>query len=125
MMLPAHKAAAKGRMDALVGPAIVLRASYAMPGTDLAYGDIGLRVCYAMSGTDLVFGDIALRLCYGMSDTDIAYDTPARVIIETFPSLMFEENQVAFPTSLRACYAMPGTEMAYGCISLRACYAMS
>eukprot|EP00961_Rhodomonas_salina_P255710 3455681-Rhodomonas_salina.3 len=54
--------------------------SYALSGTDLAYG------LYAMSGTDLAHGrtlspfavltSIALRACYAMSGTDIAYGAP-------------------------------------------------
>eukprot|EP00961_Rhodomonas_salina_P301817 3940624-Rhodomonas_salina.6 len=35
----------------------------------------------------------------------------------------FSSRQVA--TSLRACYAMSGTEVAYGDVCVRACYAMS
>eukprot|EP00961_Rhodomonas_salina_P227620 3077023-Rhodomonas_salina.7 len=36
--------------------------AYAMPGTDIAHGDIGLRARYAMSGTDLAYG--ATRLLW-------------------------------------------------------------
>eukprot|EP00961_Rhodomonas_salina_P303051 3941078-Rhodomonas_salina.3 len=39
-----------------VKPAILLRASYAMSGTDLANVATGLRQRYAMSGTDLAYG---------------------------------------------------------------------
>eukprot|EP00961_Rhodomonas_salina_P033731 453642-Rhodomonas_salina.2 len=34
-------------------PAILLRACYAMSGTDLVYAPILLRASYAMSGTDI------------------------------------------------------------------------
>eukprot|EP00961_Rhodomonas_salina_P185997 2511256-Rhodomonas_salina.2 len=36
--------------------AIYLRACDAMPGTDIAYGAIGVRTCYSMSGTDVASG---------------------------------------------------------------------
>eukprot|EP00961_Rhodomonas_salina_P221309 2992000-Rhodomonas_salina.5 len=55
MLLPA---AGRWRLDPRrSGTAISLRAPFAMPGTDIAYGAaitaISLRVCYAMSGTDM------------------------------------------------------------------------
>eukprot|EP00961_Rhodomonas_salina_P100330 1349414-Rhodomonas_salina.6 len=49
---------------------IVLRALYAMSGTDLAYGVTILRPSYAMSGTDMGHG---LRPAYAMSGTEIGY----------------------------------------------------
>eukprot|EP00961_Rhodomonas_salina_P301648 3940555-Rhodomonas_salina.1 len=90
---------------------MVLRTSYAVYSTDLAYAatsfilsallpapsvscPICLSACYAMSGTDTA---ICLRACYAMSSTETAI-------------------------SLRACYAMSSTDTA---ICLRACYAMS
>eukprot|EP00961_Rhodomonas_salina_P074133 996149-Rhodomonas_salina.1 len=47
--------------------AIGLRACYAMPGTDKAYGVIGLRACYAMSGIHISV------CCSAMLGTAIAY----------------------------------------------------
>eukprot|EP00961_Rhodomonas_salina_P263175 3556346-Rhodomonas_salina.3 len=41
-----------------VTPGISLRASYAMSGTDHAYGGIFLHACYTMSGTELAYGAI-------------------------------------------------------------------
>eukprot|EP00961_Rhodomonas_salina_P042527 571429-Rhodomonas_salina.1 len=45
-----------------VDSAINLRACYAMPGTDIAYGAVGLCACYAMSGTDMAYANSAIRL---------------------------------------------------------------
>eukprot|EP00961_Rhodomonas_salina_P021458 288128-Rhodomonas_salina.2 len=56
-----------------VSLAICLRTSYAMSGTDIAYGDIHLRTCYAMSGTDIADSAVCLRACYAMSGTDLGY----------------------------------------------------
>eukprot|EP00961_Rhodomonas_salina_P202082 2725688-Rhodomonas_salina.1 len=44
--------------------------SYAMSGTDIAHGAIGLRASYAMSGTDMTAID--LRACNLMPGTDHA-----------------------------------------------------
>eukprot|EP00961_Rhodomonas_salina_P083035 1115711-Rhodomonas_salina.5 len=58
----------------LVCCSIMLRACYAMSGTDTAYQSaIYLRTCYAMSGTDRAEDDICLRVWYAMSGTDRAY----------------------------------------------------
>eukprot|EP00961_Rhodomonas_salina_P267808 3618292-Rhodomonas_salina.1 len=38
---------------------------------------------------------------------------------------MDEEHPVCSAICLRACYAMSGTDLAYGAICLRSCYAMS
>eukprot|EP00961_Rhodomonas_salina_P082023 1103091-Rhodomonas_salina.1 len=46
---------------------ILLRACYAMSGTDTRYGAILLRTYYAMSGTDIA----PARLCYAMPGTDM------------------------------------------------------
>eukprot|EP00961_Rhodomonas_salina_P032031 431673-Rhodomonas_salina.2 len=46
--------------------------SYAMSGTNIAFGVIRLRACYAMSGTDVASG-ARCRLCYVMSGTEIGY----------------------------------------------------
>eukprot|EP00961_Rhodomonas_salina_P032704 441000-Rhodomonas_salina.5 len=53
----------------LVRPPICLRASYAVSGTDIAYGAICLRACYAMSACSAS----CLQACYPTSGTDLAY----------------------------------------------------
>eukprot|EP00961_Rhodomonas_salina_P102024 1372238-Rhodomonas_salina.6 len=77
-------------------PAILLRARYAMSGTEIAYGAACLRMHYTMPGTDLgyaatrrirmgkcgcfhragSFPAIVLRAPYAMSGTDICYTIP-------------------------------------------------
>eukprot|EP00961_Rhodomonas_salina_P193252 2608816-Rhodomonas_salina.1 len=42
---------------------MALRACYAMPGTDMAYGTIALLLCYEMPGTDLAYADPFM--CFG------------------------------------------------------------
>eukprot|EP00961_Rhodomonas_salina_P212319 2867045-Rhodomonas_salina.2 len=49
---------------------ICLRASYAMSGTDMAYGASCLCASFAMSGT-------GRAKCYAIAGTDIANDSPA------------------------------------------------
>eukprot|EP00961_Rhodomonas_salina_P290642 3927346-Rhodomonas_salina.1 len=77
-----------------------------------------------------MFG-IDIALCYAMSrmgiraverGTDMAYLTnPCYAMSVGEPSIPTAESQVCYlPT--RACYAMPGTDLAYGCISLDACW---
>eukprot|EP00961_Rhodomonas_salina_P215026 2904153-Rhodomonas_salina.2 len=74
-----------------------LRASYAMPGTDLAHRAISLRTSYAMFGTDLAyrvaarctdlgFRATSLRVSYAMSGTDLAYGAGARGSAHTVSS---------------------------------------
>eukprot|EP00961_Rhodomonas_salina_P089683 1206112-Rhodomonas_salina.3 len=64
-----------GSRDPGTDSAILLRASYAMSGTAIAYAALRLRMCYTMSGPDLavahVYGAtrILLRACYAMSGT--------------------------------------------------------
>eukprot|EP00961_Rhodomonas_salina_P211617 2857511-Rhodomonas_salina.1 len=41
-----------------VTSAMCLRACYAMPGTDLAYGAMCLRAYYAIPGTDRAYGSM-------------------------------------------------------------------
>eukprot|EP00961_Rhodomonas_salina_P151443 2038507-Rhodomonas_salina.1 len=53
-----------------VKPASCLRESYAMSGTDLAYG---LSV-YAMSGTEIACSATGLQVRYAMPGTDLAYE---------------------------------------------------
>eukprot|EP00961_Rhodomonas_salina_P300790 3940127-Rhodomonas_salina.1 len=45
-------------------PPLVLRARYAMSGTDEDYPATILRVCYAVCGTDVGCASPILRICY-------------------------------------------------------------
>eukprot|EP00961_Rhodomonas_salina_P037248 500657-Rhodomonas_salina.2 len=100
-----------------------------MSGTDLAYG--------ATSWADVAHGIVQVYpyTCYKMSGTDLAY-TPTPALRYTLsvsayaprsaqsslpqPSLRSSTwtppraRQVNSPTSLRACYAVSGTDVAYG-----------
>eukprot|EP00961_Rhodomonas_salina_P029276 394562-Rhodomonas_salina.3 len=67
-----------GKMSEQVQSAMILRASYAMSGTDLAYGAaMGLRASDAMSGTDLAYGPVG---AYGLSLIHISEPTRPRLI---------------------------------------------
>eukprot|EP00961_Rhodomonas_salina_P249325 3370079-Rhodomonas_salina.6 len=87
------------------------------PGTDLAYAAIGLRTCDAMSGTDLPYQErmawdrstwplrvACFMLCvrYALSGTD---ECKSLLGVEGSAAL------VGSPICLRACYAMPGTDI--------------
>eukprot|EP00961_Rhodomonas_salina_P079194 1064646-Rhodomonas_salina.1 len=58
-----------------------------------------------------------------MPRTDPAYGA-TRCAVQIFPELLRIFAEVTCPISLRACYAMSGTDIACVPISLRACYAM-
>eukprot|EP00961_Rhodomonas_salina_P304892 3941765-Rhodomonas_salina.2 len=117
-------------------PATPLRAPYAMSGTDFA-------CCYAVSGTDLAYDATTVRyamsgtdlayhttmrpddttLHYAMSSTKSAYGaTDVRVwcyqairlaFLARLPLPQSLNSEVCSPTSLRAPYAMSGTDLAY------------
>eukprot|EP00961_Rhodomonas_salina_P254537 3439565-Rhodomonas_salina.4 len=76
-----------------------LRACYVMPGTDIAYGAVSLHACYAMPCTDIAHGVVCLGACYAMPD---------------YVGEFAEQRSVPTAISLRARYAMSGTELAYG-----------
>eukprot|EP00961_Rhodomonas_salina_P027935 377831-Rhodomonas_salina.6 len=85
----------------LVSSAIVLRACYAMSGTEIAYVAIGLRPCYAMSGTGIAYGAIGLRACCSVSGSVL--------LTGLWPSTRYRYEIPAI--SLRVCNAMSGTEL--------------
>eukprot|EP00961_Rhodomonas_salina_P062717 841919-Rhodomonas_salina.1 len=82
------------------GTAIAMVPHALMAGTELAYG--ATRAC-AVCGTELAYG--ATRVCFQAGSSRVRSASPR--------------------ISLRACYAMSGTDIAYGAICLRACSAMS
>eukprot|EP00961_Rhodomonas_salina_P196783 2656122-Rhodomonas_salina.1 len=117
---------------------VVLRAWYAVCGTELGYGATRcavlrsgmtlpgvpplvpppralsgaacLRKCYAMPGTDVVYG----MLCYAIPSTNLVYGMlPAYGCATLYPVL----TQCMLPTrvlrDVRYCYAMSGTEFGY------------
>eukprot|EP00961_Rhodomonas_salina_P231827 3131988-Rhodomonas_salina.2 len=83
MVLPGNLSARAGRRQSVGTAPLSAYACYAMSGTDIAHGAIGLRACYAMPGTDLVYGATRWResavagstvsrcMRYAMSGTDI------------------------------------------------------
>eukprot|EP00961_Rhodomonas_salina_P213214 2879817-Rhodomonas_salina.4 len=81
----------------------------AMSGTDL-------RVCGAMSGTDIGY---AATTCYAVCGTDIrnAATRPYRTGTTT-PTLPTQTGRYRARISLRACYAMSGTDFASTAICL-------
>eukprot|EP00961_Rhodomonas_salina_P041535 559058-Rhodomonas_salina.1 len=128
-----------------------IRACYAMPGTDVAYGTSGnarqqycrkvssaisLRACYTMSGTDRACGAIGLRACYATSGTDLACGATSACTqceVGAVTETRWEGNGEwgggegrtecvqcpgRGPIVLRACYALSGTDMAYGAAAM-------
>eukprot|EP00961_Rhodomonas_salina_P072942 979943-Rhodomonas_salina.2 len=77
--------------------------AYAMLRTETADIAISLRACYAMPSTQIACGASFLRVPYGMSGTDML---PAYARAMQDPVLRSR-------ISLRARYAMSGTELAY------------
>eukprot|EP00961_Rhodomonas_salina_P063160 848686-Rhodomonas_salina.3 len=102
-----------------------------------AYDAICQRICYAISDADTAISGtepgcavICRRACYAMSGTDLAHG--ATTSCGRFPSCcrgtcLLSPYARAMPSpvltyaygaiSLRACYIMPGTDLAYGAIS--------
>eukprot|EP00961_Rhodomonas_salina_P224598 3036309-Rhodomonas_salina.1 len=91
-----------------------------MTSTDEAYGAIGLRACYAMPGTDIAYGAARGR---GQGPRDSGREGGGgggrgRGVGGGVLCTL----QVCFAIGLRACYAVSGTDLAYAA----ACsYAMS
>eukprot|EP00961_Rhodomonas_salina_P008926 121965-Rhodomonas_salina.2 len=83
---------------------LVLRVSYAMSGTDIAYGGLVLCVYYAMSG-----------VCYEntMSSSDLDY---AATRPESRQRPWRGWSVLGSGIALRASYAMSGTDLAYDAI---------
>eukprot|EP00961_Rhodomonas_salina_P301355 3940428-Rhodomonas_salina.1 len=97
-----------------------LCACYAMSGTDLVYGAIGLRACYEMSGTDIAYSMVGLCAFYAISGTGIAYKaTRSRMYLD--PSYTISGTDLAYDaTRLRAdsgprlcCHTASGTGIGY------------
>eukprot|EP00961_Rhodomonas_salina_P305508 3941962-Rhodomonas_salina.1 len=101
---------------------ILLRACYAMSGTDLARGAISLRTAYDMSGTS----PIVLRASYARSGTDLAYCALPGVSVGgciAWYQVRYLPTQYSIlrygvwcATGLRACYAKSGTAIAHGAV---------
>eukprot|EP00961_Rhodomonas_salina_P129192 1740448-Rhodomonas_salina.2 len=100
---------------------ISLRACYTMSGTDVAYGRtcISLRACYAKSGTETACGGTSRQgTCVerrgggGRSDPLSAYALATRCPVLRYRMVL-------------SAYAMSGTKIPNGTVSLRACDAMS
>eukprot|EP00961_Rhodomonas_salina_P242224 3272292-Rhodomonas_salina.1 len=95
-----------------------------MSGTDMAYGGICLLALYAIPGTEIAYGAMCrgdTRVwCYATSGTDIAYGAMRRPRMGRQRPGQQARILVGSATCLRACYAMPGTVMAYGTLCRRA-----
>eukprot|EP00961_Rhodomonas_salina_P020193 271265-Rhodomonas_salina.2 len=121
------------RLRFLVAPPSVLRARYAMSGTDLGCG-ILLRLRCAIPSTATDYAPtLALRHSqYWHAQSPYAGTTRcadlghAIDLLNSAPAVSsYRPTRLLRDVRLRACYAMSGTETGYGPISLRACYAMS
>eukprot|EP00961_Rhodomonas_salina_P031998 431117-Rhodomonas_salina.1 len=118
---------------------------YAMPGTDIAYGDICFCACYAKSDTETACGAmrcprmvlpagpppesefmrgcaISLRVCHAMSGTIVTY---CGISLRVWCYAMSGTDMAYGGICLRVCSAIFGTDMAYGGICLHVCSAMS
>eukprot|EP00961_Rhodomonas_salina_P026764 361602-Rhodomonas_salina.1 len=119
---------------------IVLRACYAMSGTDIAYGAIWLcnvrywprRFCYlptrvlcAMCGTGTAYGFSRALRCPAMSGTDIPYGAMSGTDI-AYGSVLNPMVLSAYALATRCpSAAISGTDIAHGAICLRGRYAKS
>eukprot|EP00961_Rhodomonas_salina_P003023 41540-Rhodomonas_salina.1 len=96
---------------------IELRTPYAMSESGIVYGAIVLRACYAVSGTETGYAAtqhpvLKYRLCYYQADTfNLSPGSSLRACYA-----MFITHRVCSAITLRACYAMSGTHLAYGAI---------
>eukprot|EP00961_Rhodomonas_salina_P301910 3940654-Rhodomonas_salina.2 len=101
---------------------IILCTCYAMSGTDLAYAARGVWYsaplapyatgrCYGMCGTGLVYGLTSLLL----SVLTLRIMLPASLVLLAVQLL---DTIRGGPTSLRAYYAISGTDLAYDATSL-------
>eukprot|EP00961_Rhodomonas_salina_P028302 382159-Rhodomonas_salina.1 len=104
--------------------AISLCVCYAMSGTDVAYGVIGLRTCCVVPGTNAAYGATSLHRCSAMSGTDVGYGATAEWRPPTLSSRSIPKTR---QTPLSCCaLATRCPEECYGVATvLRACYAMS
>eukprot|EP00961_Rhodomonas_salina_P218423 2951497-Rhodomonas_salina.3 len=98
-----------------------LRASYAMSGTHIAHGAIGLRASYAMSGTQ-----ISVRRCAVLrSRTALLGPCGGGRVDSLFRVRWYALSLRARSIGLRSCYAKSGTDVRFAAIGLRTCYAKS
>eukprot|EP00961_Rhodomonas_salina_P269749 3644277-Rhodomonas_salina.5 len=81
-----------------------------MPGTDLARGPICLLAPYEMSGTDPAYGAPTLLSSYAL-----AMWCPVLTSRMVLPGSHQPSPPIKVSSAicLRACYAMPGTDLAY------------
>eukprot|EP00961_Rhodomonas_salina_P132816 1787835-Rhodomonas_salina.4 len=84
------------------GQHMVLSASYAMSGTEIAHAAIRKRTCSTISGTEIAQACITLRACYAECGTEIAYGRAC-----------YAESGTEIAIALRACYGECGTEIGY------------
>eukprot|EP00961_Rhodomonas_salina_P084889 1140171-Rhodomonas_salina.3 len=99
-----------------------------MSGTDLGYDGIGLRACYAMPGTDLAYGAarreslfdsaaVVNRYCPTHSLRDVRAMLRFGLSTYTLPMVVSGTHRVGYatfsPTVLRTPYAISGTDLGY------------
>eukprot|EP00961_Rhodomonas_salina_P045764 614490-Rhodomonas_salina.1 len=104
---------------------------YAKPDTDLVYG---AKMCYAKPGTNLAYG---ATKCFAKPGTEMVHGTTRFHASGTGATRLYNDMrcicavglaggdakevlglQVTWPICLRVCYAMSGTELAYGAANL-------
>eukprot|EP00961_Rhodomonas_salina_P177096 2387866-Rhodomonas_salina.1 len=108
---------------------------YVIPSTGIAYFPMLVRARYAVSGTDIACAAIALRdLRAEISSAsrlyqvrmllrDVRTDTAYAAIL--LPIKRGSSRATGSPIVLRGCYTMSGTDIAYAAARLCGCYAMS
>eukprot|EP00961_Rhodomonas_salina_P100833 1356810-Rhodomonas_salina.1 len=115
--------------------ATILRKAYGMSGTELAYVATILCKHYGTFGTEQVYGATRTPvLRAGERPMLLLYHTEARgdrMLLPAEPAPYTAGpghcwvGPVQVAICLRFCYAMSGTDIAYGGMRLRTCYAMS
>eukprot|EP00961_Rhodomonas_salina_P062130 834044-Rhodomonas_salina.1 len=81
-----------------------------------------LRACYAMSGTDIAYG-ATTRGVPTRARSIRVWSVPSPYACATRCPILTSRIVCAIP--LRVCYTMSGTDIAHGATCLRVCYAMS
>eukprot|EP00961_Rhodomonas_salina_P253586 3426852-Rhodomonas_salina.10 len=95
-----------------------------MSGTEMAHGMSGTEMVYGMSSTAIVccmYGMSGTEMVYGMSGTDIVYVWHVQCCDGIWGDVLCgvrygDTSSAVFGTGIAQCYAVSGTELAFGAI---------
>eukprot|EP00961_Rhodomonas_salina_P135421 1821848-Rhodomonas_salina.2 len=84
--------------DLVYGATRRARATWSLAGFTTRSA-IVLRACYSLPSTDLAYGTTVLRACYAMSDTDVAYGATRNSVGEAYhlPVVWYAPGQPRYP----------------------------